>query len=75
MRGIYRYGLLALTLAFNISRAFTQNIPDSLLLLLTSPPNDSARARALLTIKETIEATDTEKSFGYYQQALNVGKK
>jgi two-component system, NarL family, sensor kinase len=52
-----------------------QGIPDSLLHKLNRAANDSAKARALLDIGEAIEATLTEKSFDYYQQALALSKK
>ena len=52
-----------------------QNIPDSLRVKLSSASNDSVRARTLLDIGEAIEATATEKSFDYYQQALSLSKK
>ncbi len=52
-----------------------QDVPDSLLRKLSSALNDSVRARTLLDIGETIEATATEKSFDYYQQALSLSKK
>jgi signal transduction histidine kinase len=55
--------------------SFAQTIPDSLVNKLNNASNDSLKARALLDIGETIEATQTEKSFTYYQQALVIGKK
>ena len=55
--------------------SFAQAIPDSLLYQLNNAANDSVKARALLNIGEAIEATATEKSFDYYQQALALSKK
>ncbi|HSY62277.1 MAG TPA: tetratricopeptide repeat protein [Cytophaga sp.] len=55
--------------------SYTQNIPDSLLHKLSVAPNDSVKARTLLDIGETIEATSTEKSFAYYQQALTLSQR
>jgi two-component system NarL family sensor kinase len=55
--------------------AFAQTIPDSLVNKLNSASNDSLKTRALLDIGEAIEATQTEKSFSYYQQALLISKK
>ena len=55
--------------------SFAQAIPDSLLYHLNNAANDSVKARALLNIGEAIEATATEKSFDYYQQALALSKK
>lgn len=52
-----------------------QGVPDSLLHKLNSAANDSIKARTLLDIGETIEATLTEKSLAYYQQALALSKK
>lgn len=53
----------------------SQEIPDSLQQRLLNATNDSVKARALLDIGEAIEATATEKSFDYYQQALALSKK
>ncbi|MBZ5857702.1 tetratricopeptide repeat-containing sensor histidine kinase [Flavihumibacter profundi] len=55
--------------------ARSQNIPDSLLNKLNTAPNDSVKARTLLDIGETIEATYTDKSLGYYYEALILSKK
>ena len=52
-----------------------QDIPDSLQRKLNQAADDSVRARTLLDIGEVIEATATEKSFDYYQQALALSKK
>ena len=52
-----------------------QEIPDSLRQKLLSATNDSVKARTLLDIGEAIEATATDKSFAYYQQALALSKK
>ena len=52
-----------------------QPIPDSLITKLNLASNDSLKARALLDIGETIEETQTEKSFNYYQQALVLSKR
>ena len=52
-----------------------QNIPDSLQHKLNQAADDSVKARTLLDIGEAIEATATEKSFDYYQQALALSKK
>jgi signal transduction histidine kinase len=52
-----------------------QDIPDSLQHKLSMASNDSAKARVLLDIGEAIEATATEKSFDYYQQALALSRK
>ena len=52
-----------------------QDVPDSLQYKLNQAANDSVKARTLLDIGEAIEATATEKSFGYYQQALALSKK
>ncbi|MEP7256455.1 MAG: sensor histidine kinase [Ferruginibacter sp.] len=57
------------------SSAFAQTIPDSLINKLNLASNDSLKARTLLDIGETIEETQTEKSFTYYQQALVLSKK
>ena len=57
------------------NHSFAQDIPDSLLNKLNSTANDSVKARTLLDIGEAIEATATEKSFTYYQQALALSKK
>src|SRR6476620_6112950 len=65
--------LLITVVLFDHSSA--QNIPDSLLHKLNTANNDSVRARTLLDIGETIEATATEKSFDYYQQAFALSKK
>jgi two-component system NarL family sensor kinase len=55
--------------------SYSQVIPDSLLHKLNTAPNDSVKARTLLDIGETIEATSTEKCLTYYQQALAISKK
>jgi signal transduction histidine kinase len=60
---------------FYSQTAHGQNIPDSLLHKLNTAPNDSAKARTLLDIGETIEATSAEKSLKYYCQALAISKK
>lgn len=52
-----------------------QDIPDSLLHKLSVASSDSIKARTLLDIGEAIEATATEKSFDYYQQALALSRK
>ena len=52
-----------------------QDMPDSLQQKLVSAPNDSVKARTLLEIGEAIEATATEKSFDYYQQALAISRR
>src|SRR5687767_6686244 len=51
-----------------------QDVPDSLLQKLNQAADDSVKARTLLDIGEAIEATATEKSFDYYQQALALSK-
>jgi len=71
----YCWGTIVLISLFYPATSAGQNIPDSLRLKLSSASNDSVRARTLLDIGEAIEATDTEKSFGYYQQALSLSKK
>ncbi|MBA4166351.1 MAG: tetratricopeptide repeat protein [Chitinophagaceae bacterium] len=52
-----------------------QNIPDSMVYKLNHAPDDSVRARTLLDIGESIEATQTEKSFNYYQRSLAIARK
>lgn len=72
-RRSYSFCALLLILLFYCGSPYAQNIPDSLLHKLKNAPNDSVKARTLLDIGEAIEATSTEKSFGYYQQALALG--
>lgn len=69
----YYFSLLIATLVCNYS--FAQVIPDSLLKKLNNAASDSVKARTLLDIGETIEATSTEKSLDYYRQALDLSKK
>jgi two-component system, NarL family, sensor kinase len=71
------YFLLSFTLVLFLSPNDVdgQEIPDSLLQKLQRATNDSVKARALLDIGEAIEATSTDKSFDYYQQALALSKK
>jgi len=64
-----------LMMLFLCRSALGQTVPDSLLNKLNHAANDSLKARTLLDIGETIEATATEKSFEYYQQALALSKK
>ncbi len=64
-----------LMLIIGISNLRAQNIPDSLMQKLGAAVNDSVKARTLLDIGEEIEATLTEKSFDYYQQALALSRK
>ena len=71
----YCYRSVVLIPVFCTALLSGQNIPDSLQQKLISAPNDSTRARALLDIGESIEATATEKSFDYYQQALTLSKR
>ena len=70
---LYFFSLLITALVCNKSNA--QGVPDSLLYKLNNAANDSIKARTLLDIGEAIEATLTEKSFDYYQQALALSKK
>jgi two-component system NarL family sensor kinase len=72
---LYSFCTTLLLLSFFVSRVYSQDIPDSLLRKLNTAPNDSVKARTLLDIGETMEATSTEKSFDYYQQALALSKK
>ena len=69
------YFFIVLSVIFVGNDSFAQAIPDSLLYQLNNAANDSVKARALLNIGEAIEATATEKSFDYYQQALALSKK
>src|SRR5258705_7715768 len=69
----YFFPALITILVCNCS--YAQDIPDSLLKKLNNAANDSVKARTLLDIGETIEATATEKSFDYYQQALALSNK
>ncbi len=57
------------------SDVHAQNIPDSLLNKLNHAANDSVKTRTLLDIGEMLESTAIEKSFGYYQQALELSRK
>ena len=68
----YFFPVLLCMFASNNSNA--QSIPDSLLQQLNNAANDSVKVRLLLNIGEAIEATLTEKSFNYYQQALALSK-
>jgi len=58
---------------FNTARA--QSVSDSLVFKLNNAADDSVKTRTLLDIGESIEATETEKSFVYYQEALALAKK
>jgi two-component system NarL family sensor kinase len=58
---------------FNTAQA--QSIPDSLVFKLNNAADDSVKIRTLLDIGESVEATETEKSFTYYQEALHLAKK
>ena len=66
---------ILLMLFFCCSNIHAQEIPDSLQHKLRTASNDSVKARTLLDIGEAIEATATEKSFDYYQQALALSRK
>ena len=52
-----------------------QIIPDSLVSKLNNAANDSVKARILLDIGEAIEEISPQKSFDYYNQALQLSKK
>jgi two-component system, NarL family, sensor kinase len=71
----YLFFAWPLLLFFCCNNISAQGIPDSLVQKLNRSANDSIKARTLLDIGEAIEATLTEKSFGYYQQALVLSKK
>ena len=71
----YFYHVIVLITLFCCNCTDAQDIPDSLLHKLNAAPSDSVKARTLLDIGEAIEATATEKSFGYFQQALALSKK
>src|SRR5689334_23891940 len=60
---------------FVCNYSYSQDVPDSLLKKLNNAANDSVKARTLLDIGETIEATAPEKSYAYYQQALELSNK
>ncbi|MEO6454814.1 MAG: sensor histidine kinase [Ginsengibacter sp.] len=75
MKFLRPYFLCVLMVIFLCNYCNAQAIPDSLLHKLNTAANDSVKARTLLDIGETIEATLTEKSFDYYQQALALSKK
>jgi len=66
---------IILMLFFCCCNIHAQQIPDSLHYKLGTASNDSVKARTLLDIGEAIEATATEKSFDYYQQALALSRK
>jgi len=71
----YYFPVVMMLLLFLCNISFGQTVPDSLLHKLNQAPNDSIKARTILDIGEAIEATATEKSFAYYQQALVLSKK
>ncbi len=52
-----------------------QTIPDTLLTKLRNATTDSAKARTLLDIGESIEAVAPNTSLRYYRQALNLSKR
>ncbi len=74
MKFLKLYFFLLLPGMFACNSSDAQSIPDSLLQQLNNAANDSVKARSLLDIGEAIEATLTEKSFDYYQQALALSK-
>src|SRR5258708_39472834 len=71
----YYFPVVMMLMLFLCNISFGQTVPDSLLRKLDQATNDSIKARTILDIGEAIEATATEKSIGYYQQALVLSKK
>ncbi|MEO5942403.1 MAG: tetratricopeptide repeat protein [Ferruginibacter sp.] len=62
-------------LFFLCKNSFAQNVPDSLLQQLKATTGDSAKARILLQMGESIEIEAPEKSMEFYNTALLTARK